>query len=56
MRSWSKGDVVEIRSPKATRPWQHVLEPLSGYLQLGSELSRRPELNGESFNFGPQAE
>lgn len=56
MRSWSKGEIVEIRSPKATRPWQHVLEPLSGYLQLGSELSRKPELNGESFNFGPQAE
>lgn len=56
MRSWSKGDVVEIRSPKATRPWQHVLEPLSGYLQLGSELFQKPELNGESFNFGPQAE
>lgn len=56
MRSWSKGEVVEIRSPKATRPWQHVLEPLSGYLQLGAELSRHAELNGESFNFGPQAE
>ena len=56
MRSWSRGDVVEIRSPKATRPWQHVLEPLSGYLQLGSELVKNPELNGESFNFGPQAE
>lgn len=56
MRSWSERRVVEIRSPKATRPWQHVLEPLSGYLQLGAELYRRPELTGESFNFGPQAE
>lgn len=57
MRSWSQGQHVEIRSPKATRPWQHVLEPLSGYLQLGAELTRRPqELHGESFNFGPQAE
>lgn len=56
MRSWSEGKVVEIRSPKATRPWQHVLEPLSGYLQLGQQLFNNHSLNGESFNFGPQAE
>lgn len=56
IRSWSKGLSVEIRSPKATRPWQHVLEPLSGYLALGQKLSEDPCLNGESFNFGPQAE
>jgi len=56
MRSWSEGRVVEIRSPKATRPWQHVLEPLSGYLQLGEQLHKNHLLNGESFNFGPQAE
>lgn len=56
MRSWSEGKVVEIRSPKATRPWQHVLEPLSGYLQLGERLYRDHSLNGESFNFGPKPE
>jgi CDP-glucose 4,6-dehydratase len=56
MRAWSRGKIVEIRSPKATRPWQHVLEPLSGYLQLGQQLHQNQELNGESFNFGPQAE
>ncbi len=56
MRAWSEGRRVEIRSPKATRPWQHVLEPLSGYLTLGEALSRRPELHGEAFNFGPRAE
>ncbi|MDV6168389.1 CDP-glucose 4,6-dehydratase [Flavobacterium sp. DG1-102-2] len=56
MRSWSEGKYVEIRSPKATRPWQHVLEPLSGYLQLGEQLYKNHSLNGESFNFGPQAE
>lgn len=56
MRSWSEGKFVEIRSPKATRPWQHVLEPLSGYLQLGQQLHDNASLNGESFNFGPQAE
>lgn len=56
MRSWSDGRTVEIRSPFATRPWQHVLEPLSGYLQLGAELHKNRNLSGESFNFGPQAE
>jgi CDP-glucose 4,6-dehydratase len=56
VRAWAKGKVVEIRSPNATRPWQHVLEPLSGYLTLGAELSRRRELHGEPFNFGPPAE
>lgn len=56
MRSWSLGKVVEIRSPKATRPWQHVLEPLSGYLQLGERLYNDHSLNGESFNFGPKPE
>jgi CDP-glucose 4,6-dehydratase len=56
MRSWSTGRIVDIRSPKATRPWQHVLEPLSGYLQLGQKLCTDAELNGESFNFGPLSE
>lgn len=56
VRSWSQNRAVEIRSPEATRPWQHVLEPLSGYLHLGQELSERKDLNGESFNFGPRAE
>lgn len=56
IRSWSKGQSVEIRSPKATRPWQHVLEPLSGYLTLGQRLSQDKNLHGHSFNFGPQAE
>lgn len=56
MRSWSEGKIVEIRSPRSTRPWQHVLEPLSGYLQLGEQLYKKHSLNGESFNFGPQSE
>ncbi len=55
MRAWAKGKTVEIRSPKATRPWQHVLEPLSGYLHLGGDLSRNKKLHGEAFNFGPAA-
>lgn len=56
VRSWNNEMPVQIRSPKATRPWQHVLEPLSGYLWLGAKLVTKSELNGESFNFGPRSE
>ncbi len=56
VKAFSKGDVVEIRSPKATRPWQHVLEPLSGYLTLGQYLYEDKIDDGEAFNFGPRAE
>lgn len=57
VRAWSKGRAVTIRNPKARRPWQHVLEPLSGYLWLGASLWKEVgELNGESFNFGPDSE
>jgi len=53
IRSWKNNQIVEIRSPNATRPWQHVLEPLSGYLTLGQLLYKEDNLNGENFNFGP---
>ena len=56
VRAWSEGKSVEIRSPEATRPWQHVLEPLSGYLNLGAVLYMSNKLDGEAFNFGPRAE
>lgn len=56
MNSWMKQSKVTVRSPKSTRPWQHVLEPLSGYLLLGSNLYHGKSLNGEAFNFGPQSE
>ncbi len=55
IRAWSEGKPVHLRKPNATRPWQHVLEPLSGYLRLGQLLAEQPDLNGESFNFGPKA-
>ena len=56
IRAWSRGESVEIRSPLATRPWQHVLEPLGGYLWLGAKLQDRLEgINCEAFNFGPSA-
>lgn len=55
IRSFSNNDVLNIRAPKATRPWQHVLEPLSGYLTLGEMQTRIPNaINHESFNFGPR--
>jgi len=54
--AWHQGGKVEIRSPEATRPWQHVLEPLSGYLNLGQRLYSDKSFNGEGFNFGPRAE
>jgi CDP-glucose 4,6-dehydratase len=56
MRAWSAGKAVDIRSPSSTRPWQHVLEPLSGYLSLASSLSSSKENHSEAFNFGPHAD
>ena len=56
VRSWSRGEAVVIRNPGATRPWQHVLEPLSGYLWLGVKLlEKEAKTVGQSFNFGPGA-
>ena len=52
--SWVKNKKVLLRSPNATRPWQHVIEPLSGYLHLGSYAFRSKYL-GEPFNFGPDS-
>jgi CDP-glucose 4,6-dehydratase len=53
IKAWVNEKVLVIRSPHSTRPWQHVLEPLSGYLLLGKNLYENPTLNGEPFNFGP---
>lgn len=54
VRAWVKGETVTLRNPDATRPWQHVLEPLSGYLWLGAHLLADPEgIVGNSYNFGP---
>jgi CDP-glucose 4,6-dehydratase len=56
VRAWSTDSLVKLRNPHSTRPWQHVLEPLSGYLSLAVALSKRSELHGEPFNFGPQTQ
>jgi len=57
VRSWSRGESPILRHPRATRPWQHVLEPISGYLCLGARLfDRNRQIHGEAFNFGPAAQ
>ena len=56
IKAFSSGRPVEIRSPQSTRPWQHVLEPLSGYMRLAQSLAEGCGVNGEAFNFGPRAE
>lgn len=56
IRALGIGNPVVIRSPRATRPWQHVLEPLSGYLLLGAALLENPRDSSGSWNFGPRAD
>jgi CDP-glucose 4,6-dehydratase len=53
VRSWSKKKKVLIRSPYSTRPWQHVLEAIYGYITLAINLNKNSSLHGEAFNFGP---
>lgn len=53
VRAWTAGVPLRIRRPKAIRPWQHVLDPLAGYLKLAEHLHAQPGLSG-AWNFGPQ--
>lgn len=53
-RAVKEGRKLEIRNPYATRPWQHVLEPLSGYLNLGAELYAKGKDFSGGWNFGPE--
>jgi len=53
MEAVSQGEKLYIRNPRATRPWQHVLEPLSGYLLLGQKLLEGEKEFAEAWNFGP---
>jgi CDP-glucose 4,6-dehydratase len=55
-RSISKDEEVSVRNPRSIRPWQHVIEPLSGYLYLAEALYKKGSLMGEAFNFGPGVE
>jgi CDP-glucose 4,6-dehydratase len=47
---------IEVRNPNAVRPWQHVLEPISGYLHLAAKMSKNQSQYNDSWNFGPEAE
>jgi CDP-glucose 4,6-dehydratase len=53
MKSWHLNKHVKIRNPSHVRPWQHVLDAISGYLLLAKKLNENSRINGESFNFGP---
>jgi CDP-glucose 4,6-dehydratase len=56
IKAWSLNQKVEIRNPRSTRPWQHVLEPLSGYLCVGAELFEgNNAIRNQAFNFGPNS-
>lgn len=54
IRALQYGESISVRSPNATRPWQHVLEPISGYLKLASSLYEQGHVFDGSWNFGPQ--
>ncbi len=54
MRTLSAGAPVQIRRPTAVRPWQHVVEPLAGYLTLAEQLATDPAAFSEAWNFGPE--
>lgn len=56
IRALEDGRVIDIRSPKAVRPWEHVLEPLSGYVILAQKMWNEPTVYCEGWNFGPEAE
>lgn len=56
IRALETGNDIDIRSPKAIRPWQHVLEPLSGYMLLAEKMWGRPTEYCEGWNFGPTTE
>lgn len=56
IRSLRNGRPLIIRRPESTRPWQHVLEPLGGYILLAEALAREPQRYSGAWNFGPAAE
>jgi CDP-glucose 4,6-dehydratase len=56
LHAFANGNAVSIRNPNSIRPWQHVLEPLSGYLLLAEKLFAQPATFSQAWNFGPQDE
>jgi CDP-glucose 4,6-dehydratase len=55
VRAWSSGQSLDVRKPEATRPWQHVLEPIAGYLRLAQVIFENPA-SATDYNFGPDPE
>ncbi len=53
VKAWEAEETLEVRNPEATRPWQHVLEPICGYLCLAEAIHKNPETSTD-FNFGPE--
>lgn len=53
LRAWERGETLTLRNPHATRPWQHVLEPLHGYLLLAQSLAEGQDSSAAPWNFGP---
>jgi CDP-glucose 4,6-dehydratase len=56
VRALTEGQPIQVRNPQAVRPWQHVLEPISGYLILAAKMAEEPVKYADSWNFGPNAE
>lgn len=56
IRAIQANEPIRLRNPEATRPWQHVLEPLAGYLLLASRLYEEPKQWGGAWNFGPSTQ
>lgn len=55
IRSLERNEEIKIRNPKAIRPWQHVLDPLAGYLMLAEKLQKEPQTYSGGWNFGPES-
>ncbi len=56
LKAFENNDILKVRNPSSTRPWQHVLDPLSGYLVLAENLYLKGEEYAEAWNFGPEGE
>jgi CDP-glucose 4,6-dehydratase len=56
VRALSKVESIIVRNPDAVRPWQHVLEPIGGYLHLGTKMADDPTKYADAWNFGPYIE
>lgn len=56
IKAWEEGEKVVLRNKDSTRPWQHVLEPLRGYISLMTSLEENKAIHGQAYNFGPSSD